>query len=148
MSYQYRLVSRPSGPPNVSKFWRVKGASHTKRVFSTIVAEEQVRPELYSPIKKRLDSVQGTLNKLSFSLARTVDIDAWSSQGESLPNLSKKSPFRGRGTLNEKVLESLNTPWLGAVLLTALEKNSGKAVPQHLRNAAGQIKKLVDAKQR
>jgi len=83
-----------------------------KRVFSALVAEEQVLQELYSPIKQRLDSAQGTLNKLSFSVARTVDIEAWSAEGESLLNLSKKGPFRGRGTLREKVLESLNAPWL------------------------------------
>jgi len=37
---------------------------------------------------------------------------------------------------------------LGAILLNALEKNNGLAVPQHLRSAAAQIEKLVDAKRR
>ncbi|MBT1136420.1 ATP-binding protein, partial [Pseudomonas sp. PAH14] len=45
-----------------------------KRVFSALVAEERVLQELYSPIKALLESAQGTLNKLSFSVARTVDI--------------------------------------------------------------------------
>lgn len=67
-----------------------------KRVFSALIAEEQVLQELYSPIKQRLESAQGTLNKLSFSIARTVDIEAWAAEGESLLNLSKKGPFRGR----------------------------------------------------
>ncbi|WP_313201076.1 TrlF family AAA-like ATPase [Pseudomonas sp.] len=83
-----------------------------KRVFSALIAEEHVLQDLYSPIKELLESAQGTLSKLSFSVARTVDIDAWSEEGESLLNLSKKGPFRGRGSLREKVLESLNTPWL------------------------------------
>ncbi|MCI0911809.1 TrlF family AAA-like ATPase [Pseudomonas putida] len=83
-----------------------------KRVFSALVAEECVLQELYSPIKELLENAQGTLNKLSFSVTRTVDIDAWSEEGESLLNLSKKGPFRGRGALREKVIESLSIPWL------------------------------------
>lgn len=46
-----------------------------------------------------------------------------------------------------KYQSSLVAP-MGAVLLNALEMNPGKAVPQHLRGAAIQIKRLVDAKQR
>lgn len=83
-----------------------------KRVFSALVAEERVLQDLYFPIKELLKNAQGTLNKLSFSVARTVDIDAWSAEGESLLNLTKKGPFRGRGTLREKVMESLNSPWM------------------------------------
>lgn len=91
-----------------------------KRVFSALVSEERVLQDLYSPIKALLESTEGTLNKLSFSVTRTVDIDAWAEEGESLLNLSKKGPFRGRGTLREKVLESLNTPWLQGDEDTAL----------------------------
>src|SRR3990167_1934583 len=64
-----------------------------KNVFSALIAEESVLNELYAPIKARLDSASGTLNKLSFSVARTVDVGAWSDEGESLLNLAKKGPF-------------------------------------------------------
>lgn len=52
------------------------------------------------------------------------------------------------GVESESSYQSSLVAPMGAVLLNALEKNAGKAVPQHLRDAAGQIKKLVDAKQR
>ncbi|VVP22837.1 hypothetical protein PS870_03912 [Pseudomonas fluorescens] len=52
------------------------------------------------------------------------------------------------GVESENTYQSSLLAPMGAVLLNALEKNPGKAVPQHLRGAANQIKKLVDAKQR
>ncbi|HBQ8682556.1 TPA: AAA family ATPase, partial [Klebsiella pneumoniae] len=82
-----------------------------KNVFSALIAEEAVLNDLYSPIKARLDSASGTLNKLSFSVARTVDIDAWSDEGESLLNLAKKGPFRGRGTLRDIARQVLGVAW-------------------------------------
>ncbi|MGZ2995701.1 TrlF family AAA-like ATPase [Pseudomonas aeruginosa] len=82
-----------------------------KRVFSAILAEECVLKDLYGPIKARLEQAQGTLGKLSFSVTRAVDIDSWAQEGESLLNLAKKGPFRGRGTLRELVLDSLSSPW-------------------------------------
>lgn len=82
-----------------------------KEVFSALVAEESVLKDLYAPIKARLDSASGTLNKLSFSVARTVDLDAWASEGESLLNLTKKGPFRGRGTLRDIAQQALSTAW-------------------------------------
>lgn len=82
-----------------------------KNVFSALIAEETVLNELYAPIKARLESASGTLNKLSFSVARMVDIDTWSNEGESLLNLAKKGPFRGRGTLRDIAEQALSTAW-------------------------------------
>ncbi|WP_431093242.1 TrlF family AAA-like ATPase [Pseudomonas brassicacearum] len=82
-----------------------------KDVFSALVSEEAVLNELYSPIKHRLDNSEGTLSKLSFTVTRTVDIDAWAEEGEALLNLNKKGPFRGKGALREKVCEILYTSW-------------------------------------
>jgi len=95
-----------------------------KNVFSALIAEETVLNELYAPIKARLDSASGTLSKLSFSVARTVDVDAWSDEGESLLNLAKKGPFRGRGTLRDMAQQALGAAWKSGddqQVLTALK---------------------------
>ena len=52
------------------------------------------------------------------------------------------------GVESESSYQSSLVAPMGAILLDALERNSGKAVPQHLRDAACQIRKLVGAKQR
>lgn len=52
------------------------------------------------------------------------------------------------GVESETTYQSSLLAPMGAVLLNALEKNPGKAIPQHLRGAANQIKRLVEAKQR
>jgi hypothetical protein len=95
-----------------------------REVFSALIAEESVLKDLYAPIKARLDSASGTLNKLSFSVARTVDLNAWASEGESLLNLTKKGPFRGRGTLRDITQQALCTAWKSGddqQVLTALK---------------------------
>ncbi|MEE4684252.1 AAA family ATPase [Pseudomonas alliivorans] len=83
-----------------------------KTVFAALIAEEAVLKELYAPVKARLSSASGTLNKLSFSVSRTIDIDTWSEEGESLLNLTKKGPFRGRGTLREIAQQTLGVAWI------------------------------------
>ncbi|MDF5894635.1 AAA family ATPase [Pseudomonas syringae pv. syringae] len=82
-----------------------------KAVFAALISEETVLKELYAPIKTRLNSASGTLKKLSFSVARTVDIEAWADEGESLLNLTKRGPFRGRGTLRDIAEKTLSNAW-------------------------------------
>lgn len=118
-----------------------------KDVFSALVAEEEVLNELYAPIKARLDSASGTLNKLSFSVARTVDIDAWASEGESLLNLTKKGPFRGRGTLRDIARQTLGAAWKSGddqEVLTALKGFMSEYQSQLLEHAPVASSDLVE----
>ena len=82
-----------------------------QRVFAAILSEQQVLADLYTPIRSKLDLAYGTLKKLSFSIVRDVDIDAWAAEGESLLNLSIKGPFRGKGALREAVESYFHKPW-------------------------------------
>jgi energy-coupling factor transporter ATP-binding protein EcfA2 len=118
-----------------------------KDVFSALVAEEKVLNELYAPIKARLDSASGTLNKLSFSVARTVDIDAWASEGELLLNLTKKGPFRGRGTLGDIAQQTLSAAWKSGddqEVLTALKGFMSEYQSQLLEHAPVASSDLVE----
>lgn len=68
-------------------------------VFEAIVEEEQELRALYAPIRQRIDTTKGTVSKLSFSVRREVDLDAWASAGEALLDLRTNGPFKGRGEL-------------------------------------------------
>ena len=54
------------------------------RVFDAIVSEETVLRDLYAPLMQRLSAAGGTLAKLSFTVSRVVDVDAWAAEGEKL----------------------------------------------------------------
>ncbi|WP_206610339.1 TrlF family AAA-like ATPase [Croceibacterium ferulae] len=82
-----------------------------KSVFDSLIAEERVLNDLYSPIEKRLGASQGTLNKLAFSVRRTADIDQWARAGEAFVDLRKSGPFKGKGTLYELAQEHLREAW-------------------------------------
>ena len=47
------------------------------RLFDAIVSEENELIALYAPLMARLAVSSGTLRKLSFSVSRVVDADAW-----------------------------------------------------------------------
>jgi hypothetical protein len=81
------------------------------RVFEAVVSEQSVLAELYSPIRLRLEAATGTLNKLSFSITRTADIDAWAANGEALLDRRRLGPFRDRGSLLDAARTSLKGPW-------------------------------------
>jgi hypothetical protein len=82
-----------------------------KSVFDSIIAEETVLNDLYSPIKERLDASHGTLNKLAFSVRRTADIEQWARAGEAFVDLRKSGPFKGKGTLYELAYDHLRKVW-------------------------------------
>lgn len=82
-----------------------------KNVFDSIIAEEAVLNDLYSPIKERLVASQGTLNKLAFTVRRTADIDQWARAGEAFVDLRKSGPFKGKGTLYELAEKYLRESW-------------------------------------
>ncbi|ABE30534.1 hypothetical protein Bxe_A2437 [Paraburkholderia xenovorans LB400] len=81
------------------------------QIFTGIVEEEAELASLYAPIKERIEQAGGSLSKLSFSVRRAVDIGKWAAKGESLLDLRKTGPFRGRGELQKRATEKLFSAW-------------------------------------
>ena len=82
------------------------------RAFDALVAEQAVLKELYRPLMARLAAATGTLEKLSFSVARVADVEKWADQAEEkLIDLRKGGAFRGKGTLLQKANKVLKSPW-------------------------------------
>src|SRR3546814_16283406 len=60
----------------------------------------------------RLGASSGTLKKLSFSVARTADVEQWADvAADGLIDLRKTGSFRGKGTLQQKANEVLKSAW-------------------------------------
>ena len=82
-----------------------------RRVFESIVAEEQVLHDLYRPLMDRLSAASGTLQKLSFSVSRKADVDRWATEGEALFDKRRLGPFKGVGTLKQWAEARLRQAW-------------------------------------
>jgi DNA repair exonuclease SbcCD ATPase subunit len=82
------------------------------RVFEAIINEQNALADLYEPLMARLAGSSGTLNKLSFSVRRRADVQAWGSVAEEqLLDRRKAGPFYGRGSLIQAATESLKSAW-------------------------------------
>ena len=82
------------------------------RAFDALVAEQAVLEQLYEPLMTRLVQASGTLKKLSFSVARVADVEAWANQAEEGPiDLRKVGAFKGKGTLLRKANDVLRSAW-------------------------------------
>ncbi len=80
-------------------------------VFDAIIEEERELSELYAPLKANLSAQGGELSKLSFSIRRSVDVEAWATAGEKLLDLRKLGPFKGKGTLQDNAKAELAPVW-------------------------------------
>ncbi len=89
------------------------------QIFAGIIEEEAELAALYAPIKERIEQAGGSLSKLSFSVRRAVDIGKWAAKGESLLDLRKAGPFRGRGELQKRATEKLFSAWSTGSAATA-----------------------------
>jgi hypothetical protein len=65
---------------------------------------------MYSPLRGNLDAEVGTLGKLTFSVRRLVDVQAWCTLGEGLLDL-RTGHFRGRGELLRVAMDTLLPAW-------------------------------------
>ena len=82
------------------------------RVFEAIINEQNALAGLYAPLMARLATSSGTLNKLSFSVRRIADVQAWGSVAEEeLRDRRKTGPFYGRGALIGATIEALKPAW-------------------------------------
>ncbi len=82
------------------------------RVFQAIVDEQAALAALYAPLMARLAAASGTLRKLSFSVSRVVNLEAWGSEAEEhLIDRRKAGPFQGRGALTSVAASVLKPAW-------------------------------------
>jgi len=82
------------------------------RVFEAIISEQNALAGLYAPLMARLAASSGTLKKLSFSVRRIADVQAWGTFAEEeLLDRRKTGPFYGRGSLIAAAMEALKPAW-------------------------------------
>lgn len=81
------------------------------RVFDAILSEQQVLVDLYAPLMKRLQAAGGTFAKLSFEVARVVDVSRWAKYGEDSLFDLRSGPFRGIGSLAKEANQLLGPSW-------------------------------------
>ena len=82
------------------------------RVFSAVTSEQRVLTELYEPLLDRLSGSKGSLNKMSFTVSRSVDVNRWAEFAEKhLIDLRRDTPFKGAGTFLSLVNNHLKTVW-------------------------------------
>jgi hypothetical protein len=82
------------------------------RVFEAIINKQNALAGLYAPLMARLAASSGTLRKLSFSVRRIADVEAWGTFAEEkLLDRRKTGPFYGRGSLIAAATEALKPAW-------------------------------------
>ncbi|WP_352764497.1 TrlF family AAA-like ATPase [Mesorhizobium sp. M0847] len=82
------------------------------RVFEAIIDKQNALASLYAPLMVRLAASSGTLKKLSFSVRRIADVEAWGSFAEEeLLDRRKAGPFYGRRSLITVAIEALKQVW-------------------------------------
>jgi hypothetical protein len=94
-------------------------------IINAILAEENALQSIYEPLAHKLQSDDGILGKLTFSVKRHIDLKGWAERGEDLLDLRSAGEFRGRGTLLEKAETELRNVWQtgdASQIVTALNK--------------------------
>jgi hypothetical protein len=92
-----------------------------QRVFDALLDEERVLVELYAPLTQRLEVEGRTLAKLSFTVSRVADIEAWAREGEDDLFDLRSGPFAGKGTLARKAREIFEQAWTTGNAASATE---------------------------
>lgn len=80
-------------------------------LFDGFASEQAELEKMYEPLSTMLAMQSGTLGKLSFSVRRVVDVDAWAARGEELMDLRTGTTFRGRGELLRVASDALLPAW-------------------------------------
>lgn len=79
-------------------------------IFSAVIEEERELSSLYQPLQERIAAGPRAVKRLSFSVRREVDIEAWAARGEKLLDL-RKGFLRGRGELLKAAEEVVGNAW-------------------------------------
>lgn len=100
------------------------------RVFESIAAEQDVLTKLYAPLRGRIEKGKDALRKLSFTVKRHADLDAWADRGEALFDLRVQGTFKGRGQLKQLAESALKAAWedgdptaVGSAMSTFFKQN-------------------------
>lgn len=80
-------------------------------LFDGFASEQAELTKMYEPLSSMLSAQFGTLGKLSFSVRRVVDVEAWAARGEDLMDLRTGTTFRGRGELLRIATDVLLPAW-------------------------------------
>ncbi|WP_372430341.1 TrlF family AAA-like ATPase [Janibacter melonis] len=80
-------------------------------LFDGFASEQAELTKMYAPLSAMLSAQLGTLGKLSFSVRRVVDVEAWAARGEDLMDLRTGTTFRGRGELLRVATDVLLPAW-------------------------------------
>lgn len=104
-------IALAAGAKDTIKKLTVARHESYKSLVTLIDKEEEVLQSLYKPLQERLNSQKGTLKKLTFSVRRIVDIDAWAEAGERLIDRSRQGQFRGVGQLTRIIKTELEDIW-------------------------------------
>ena len=67
--------------------------------------------DLYAPLMQRLKASGGTLAKLSFTVRRVADFEAWAKYGEDKLFDLRTGPFKGIGSLARLANDLLRPAW-------------------------------------
>lgn len=108
-------------------------------VFGALTSEEDALRKLYGPLREQLEK-DTRLQKLSFTVQRYVDIDAWVRQGEQLFDLRKR-PF-GNTSLGELAGRELLPSWAtgsAAAVRAAMESFLDKYVSHAMGTLAQEV---------
>ncbi|HTY83903.1 MAG TPA: AAA family ATPase [Silvibacterium sp.] len=82
------------------------------QLFDALINEQNELVGLYAPLMARLGASSGTLRKLTFSVSRVVDANAWGDFAEeNLIDCRKSGPFYGRGSLIKLANAELKPAW-------------------------------------
>lgn len=132
-----KRISNAEGANDRMKALQLKRKQAYSSLFDGFTSEQDQLTEMYAPLKEMLEAELGTLSKLSFSVRRLVDVEAWASQGESLLDL-RTGEFRGRGELLRVATDTLLPAWeSGASTAVAEAMNTFRADhTQHLTEQA------------
>ena len=95
---------------------RIAALAERRRVayaglFEGYAEEQDQLQQLYAALEDVIGSGDETLGKLSFTVRRIVDIEAWARHGEELLDLRIAGAFRGRGELLKVASEELQAAW-------------------------------------
>ncbi|MCW8166260.1 ATP-binding protein [Verminephrobacter aporrectodeae subsp. tuberculatae] len=103
-------------------------------IFTAIIEEERELSQLYAPLQERIAAGSRAVKKLSFSVRREVNTNAWAEHGEQLLDLRKGS-FR-RGELLNAAEDLLGNAWRrgsaddAAVAMKAFMDRHAGSLPQ------------------
>lgn len=104
-------IERAGKADEALKSLRAQRNQAYKGIFDAVIEEERELATLYAPLKQRIAAGSGAVAKLSFSIRRIIDLDAWTQRGEALLDLRTTGPFRGKGELRQAAESALGVSW-------------------------------------